>query len=305
MRRPPSRAGGRGEGSPSEEHRKNGNSGVTNSPIPKKQLVEEGRRARAEVLAGYVALRDADPRDEAAVLTARNALVTVHMPFVVSMATRRARTGGHLEVADLVQAGALGAMRACESYDPERSSFLTYAAWWIRSAINGALEGETTIRQPAGVLDDVRRLRRAENAHETRTGQRATVDELAAEMKTTPGHVVRLIEARRLHVTSLDEDREDEQGAPTSLHDLIADDAPSVEDDVTRGETAQVIREIVARLPERERVILERRCEGETLSAIGDTLSLSRERVRQVEQDGLRVLRNEARARGLVGELGR
>jgi RNA polymerase sigma factor (sigma-70 family) len=281
-----------------------GNGDVTHSARPAHgvpTMTAAAKAARAEALAVFLAARDAQPRDDAATLTARNALVTLHMPFVVSMATRRARTGGHMEVADLIQAGALGAMRACVTFDPARSSFLTYAAWWIRSAINAALEGEPTIRQPARVLDDLRRLRRAENAHETRTGQRATTDELAAALKTTPGHVSRLLEAKRLGVTSLDADIEGEEGAEGSLHDLIAAADEPVDDAVTRGEGARVIREVVSRLPEREREVVERRGDDETFAAIGERFGVCRERVRQLESEAHRVIRLELHRRGLAG----
>lgn len=214
---------------------------------------------------------------------AERRLVLSHLRFVIRIA-RRYRGAG-LPLADLVQEGVVGLLRAVRRFDPEKDNrFSTYAAWWVRSAIQdhviqswSQVRLGTTNAQRALFL----RLRRlADEAGEVGDGIAAS---LAAKFDTTVAEVKDL--ARR--VARLDRASESELLA-------VAAPGPSPEEAAASGQAARLIERALALLPNRERLVIQRRHLDEakaTFEAIGRELNLSKDRARQLEAKALASLR--------------
>jgi RNA polymerase primary sigma factor len=232
---------------------------------------------------------------------ARRTMIESNLRLVVSIARRFSATG--LPLSDLVQEGNLGLLRAAEKFDWRRGvKFSTYATWWIKQAIaRGAADrGARAIRLPVHVDERVGRLRRAQARLAERLGQEPSTEELAAELALPVEGVMRL-QAAAQTVTSLETPVGDDGVA---LQDLLADNSATGPDELALEAVGrEVLEQVLAALPERERQVLILRFgldsgTPRTLEAVGAVLGVSRERARQMEVRALATLRRpEIRAR--------
>jgi RNA polymerase primary sigma factor len=238
---------------------------------------------------------DDHPDAMADAAAARDRMIKHNLRLVISIAKRYAGRG--LSLPDLVEEGNLGLVHAVEKFDPEMETrFSTYATWWIKQAIRRAIVNTVkTVRIPSYLTDELNRWRAFARTFEQAHGRAPEDDELLDAMKPMPGR-------RRLLLRLF---RTGGPGAATASLDLLFEGVEAVVD--PRAERPDLIdfavweREgLLARvdgLPERERRILKLRYGLEamgtplTLRETARRMGLSRERVRQLEHEALRALR--------------
>lgn len=225
---------------------------------------------------------------------AREHMIRANLRLVVKIS--REYEGFGLPLLDLINEGNMGLMKAVERFDPAKGGKLsTYAAWWIKQSIRRALTNQSkTIRVPSHTLEKMWAMRRVADRYEKELGRQPTAAELASETGMRLKRVVEIQNAA-LAPASLDAPLGDADSS--SLSEIVADtvnEDPAV--DLARRDLQQLVSELVPRLPERERVILQQRFglgdSGKlTLRSIGRRFGVTRERIRQLQNLALQKLR--------------
>jgi len=233
---------------------------------------------------------------------ARDQFVVANLRLVVSIARRYQSTG--LPLGDLIQLGNLGLMHAVEKFDFRKGfKFSTYATWWIRQAIARALADKArTIRIPVHVVEKLNKIGRAERKLVTELGREPTADEIAEVTGIDPEEVDSIKRSAQAPV-SLEKPVGDEE--ESEFGQFIADErAESPYERAAEILTKEALREALENLSYRERRVLELRygLGGEhprTLDEVGRTFNVTRERIRQIENQSLKKLQSLAEAQKL------
>ncbi len=228
---------------------------------------------------------------------AQEHLVRANVRLVISVAKKYIGRG--VPFLDLIQEGNIGLIRATNKFEYQRGhKFSTYATWWIRQAVSRAVADQgRTIRVPVHMGDQLNRMRRIQLQLTQELGRDPSIAELASGMETTPDKVEDLMEISRRPVSL--EAPIDEEGDST-FGDFVEDvNSPAPADEVASLLLHEQLDEALERLPDREAQILRLRYGLEdgrvyTLEEVGQTIGVTRERVRQLEAQALNRLRQSS-----------
>ena len=228
---------------------------------------------------------------------AQEHLVRANVRLVISVAKKYIGRG--VPFLDLIQEGNIGLIRATSKFEYQRGhKFSTYATWWIRQAVSRAVADQgRTIRVPVHMGDQLNRMRRFQLQLTQELGRDPSIAELASGMDTTPDKIEDLMEISRRPVSL--EAPIDEDGDST-FGDFVEDvNSPAPADEVASHLLHEQLDEALDRLPPREAQILRLRYGLEdgrvyTLEEVGQTIGVTRERVRQLESQALNRLRQSS-----------
>jgi RNA polymerase primary sigma factor len=234
---------------------------------------------------------------------AKSSLAQANLRFVVNVAKRYRNQG--LPLSDLISEGNIGLINAIERFDPDKGyHFISYAVWWIRQAITKAIyEKARMIRLPQNRIFELSRIEKTRSRLQSERGREPGLRDVADALDMQEDHVASLVNISRDHV-SLETPISKEKD-PSILGDFVEDtERVSPEEETMDGALRDEINKVLETLSDREATIIQYRfgLNGKqplSLQELGNRFSLTKERIRQIEQRALRKLRDPDRSERL------